>query len=283
MADDPSEKPSNDESATTVNLSDKKIFIGLGVLFLLIAIAYGMSLGPIETPESQEATAEEVSATEDQVEEIERAYSDGSSAEPAETMIEVGFDLENAKKERILGDPFAPIKITEHSSLTCGHCGRFHRETFKAFQAEYIDTGKAYLVFSDFPLNAPALHATMAARCISDDTAYFNFLQVLFETQDDWAADNNYLQFLENTAARFGLDKATFTACVQNQDLQDTLLKRMQAVQSQWEVRKTPSFVVNNQKVITGSLPLDAFVKAIQEAVAQIEAKSSPQPVNAGE
>ncbi len=98
----------------------------------------------------------------------------------------VEIDTAAAISDRILGDPNAPIKISEHSSLTCGHCGNFHKGTFKELKKRLIDTGKAYLVFSDFPLNGPAMHASMVARCLPQDQ-YFDFLQMLFETQDECA------------------------------------------------------------------------------------------------
>ena len=64
------------------------------------------------------------------------------------------FDLEKAATPRILGNPDAPVKISEHSSFTCGACSAFHKDNFKQIKKDYIDTGKAYLVFDDFPRNA---------------------------------------------------------------------------------------------------------------------------------
>ena len=294
MADKTSKTDKKKDKGATAKSSDTKIFIGVGILFLFLAIAYGMSLGPIEIPEAPKANIEE-----SEIDEIEQAYSeDGMAIDDAEEVvaddIEVevsenletsspAFDLAAAKKERVLGDPSAPIKITEHSSLTCGHCGKFHTETFKELKAAYLDTGEAYLVFSDFPLNAPALHATMAARCIADNQKYFEFIGELFETQKDWAGENNYLSLLESKAEAYGIDKATFAACVQNQELQDSILKRMQAVQKQWEISSTPSFVIDNQVVLSGARPYDDFDKAIKDAVTEIHGENSPEPANEGE
>lgn len=257
--------------------SDKKFFIGLGVLFVFLAVMYGMSLGPLPEPEGTETAEAEV--TEAEASDVEQAYNEEAAVEveTAETLEELladpSFDLAAAKTERILGDTSAPIKITEHSSFSCGHCGKFHRETFKAFKEAYIDTGKAYLVFSDFPLNAPALHATKASRCVPEDR-YFDFVDALFADQENWAFEPNYLSLLQNKAAEFGLDKEGFDACLQNKELQDALLARMKAVQGQWEIRSTPSFVVNNQVVVTGALAFDKFDEAIQDAVKQIEAEN---------
>lgn len=255
------------KEAAPAKKSDKKLFLLLGALFVFMAIAYGISLGPIPVPEAE--------VDEAGVEEIEQAYSEDSAEIPvAEDAEEALFDLALAKKERIIGDTSAPVKITEYASLSCGHCGTFHKETYPAFKEAYIDTGKAYLVFADFPLNPPALHATMTARCLPEDQ-YFPFINDLFENQDDWAYDRNYLSYLETKAGERGLSKEAFTQCVQSQELQDALVKRMQATQGQFNISSTPSFVVNNQVVISGAVSFEEFDQQIQNALAQIEAENT--------
>lgn len=177
----------------------------------------------------------------------------------------MNLDLNAALKPRILGNTDAPIKISEHSSFTCSHCGKFHRTTFDGFKSAYIDTGKAYMVFSDFPLNAPALHASMIGRCI-DEGQYFSYVDHLFKNQDKWAYDTKYLEYLKNEALEHGLSEADFRSCLQNTKLREGLLANMKSVQNQWDVTSTPSFVVNNKTVINGALSVDEFVKKVEAA-----------------
>lgn len=184
---------------------------------------------------------------------------------PDEMAESVNIDVTAALQERILGNPSAPVKISEHSSFTCGHCGKFHQDVFVKLKEEFIDTGKAYLVFSDFPLNGPALHASMVARCLPQDK-FFNFVDMLFERQEDWAYDAGYLTFLKQKAVQNGLTPAEFQACLKNQELRAGILNRMQAAQAQWQVRATPSFVINNKTLIGGALPFEEFAKKINEA-----------------
>lgn len=206
---------------------------------------------------------------EDASEQVET--SDAVNAGDAPAATEAGdFDLEAALKPRILGDTSAPIKISEHASFSCGHCGDFHKNVFKELKAAYIDTGKAYLVFSDFPLNAPALHATMAARCVAEDK-FFDFTAELFEKQKDWAYSPSYLAKLKTMAGTYGLDGKAFDACVKNEELQAGIIAGVQAAQSQWNVRATPSFVINNQITIGGAHNFADFEKSIQDALAKIE------------
>lgn len=53
----------------------------------------------------------------------------------------------------IKGDLDAPLTIYEFSSFTCPHCGNLHQNVLPQIYADFIDTGKAKLVFRDFPLD----------------------------------------------------------------------------------------------------------------------------------
>ncbi len=179
-----------------------------------------------------------------------------------------GIDGEAALKERTLGDPNAPVTIREHSSLTCGHCAAFHKDTFKALKETFIDTGKVYLIFTDFPLNAPALHAGMVARCLPEER-YFDFVQLLFETQENWASEASYLKYLKQNAQLVGLDGDQVKACLQSTALQEGLLKRMQESQTKFEISSTPTFVINEETVIRGNAGIEGFTKAIETELAK--------------
>ena len=67
--------------------------------------------------------------------------------------------------ERILGQPKAPIELIEYASLTCPHCAKFHNGPWVKIKKEYVDTGKAKLIYRDFPTDQLALAASMIARC----------------------------------------------------------------------------------------------------------------------
>lgn len=172
--------------------------------------------------------------------------------------VTVKIDVETAAAERILGNPEAPLRVVEFSSFTCGHCGQFHQKTFKTFKEQWIDTGRAYLVFSDFPLNAPALHASMVARCLPQDK-YFDFVQMLFEEQDNWAYDVGYQDFLKEKSAENGLSSEEFSACLKSEELQNAILERVRASQQQFEINATPSFVINNAEAFSGTLSYADF------------------------
>ena len=65
----------------------------------------------------------------------------------------------------VLGNDQAPIKIKIFSSLTCPHCADFHIKVVPELKREYIDSGKAQIIFIDFPLDEAAFNAAKLLHC----------------------------------------------------------------------------------------------------------------------
>lgn len=256
--------------ADNINPSGKKPPIAL---FIAIAAAVLLAICVVQYISQNKEAALTVESTIEQPAETTEAPTD--TAAPATVTIDVNAAL----SDRTLGDTSAPVKISEHASFTCGHCGDFHRETFAKLKKEYIDTGKAYLVFSDFPLNAPAVQASMVARCLPQEK-YFDFVSLLFEKQQDWAYNPNYLDYLKVEAGKAGLDEAHFQACIQNTELQEGIVNRMKGVQAQWNINSTPSFVINNRNTVSGAIPFEEFKKLIEAELAG-EKSAAPAPAAA--
>lgn len=58
----------------------------------------------------------------------------------------------------VLGDPNAPVKIVEFSDYECPFCARYSQSTFLRLKQNFIDTGRVYYEFKDFPLTS--IHPT---------------------------------------------------------------------------------------------------------------------------
>jgi protein-disulfide isomerase len=71
--------------------------------------------------------------------------------------------------DHVLGKADAPITIIEYASLTCPHCAEFNKEVLPEVKTKYIETGKAKLIYRDFPLDQWALRASVLARCAPAD------------------------------------------------------------------------------------------------------------------
>ena len=167
--------------------------------------------------------------------------------------------------DRILGDPAAPVTILDYSSMTCPHCASFHNETLPRITEEYIDTGKARLIFRDFPFGVLAKAAAMVSRCVDKDS-YYGFLTVLFRSQDQWSQSKEPALELERMARFAGLSKADFEACLSNQALVKGIEENAAKAHEEFGIESTPTFFING-KEITGAAPFDQFKTAIDEAL----------------
>ena len=169
--------------------------------------------------------------------------------------------------DRILGDANAPVTIIEYSSLTCPHCANFHKNTLPEVKENWIETGRARIVYRHFPFDALGLRAAMVANCIEGDR-HFSFLDALFYGQELWTRAKDPLGALAQVAALAGLDKATFDACIADEAELERILIRAKDARETYGVNSTPTFIINGTKV-QGAVGYDEFNKALEEAAAR--------------
>jgi protein-disulfide isomerase len=146
-----------------------------------------------------------------------------------------------------LGDPKAPNVVIEYGSLTCSHCQRFNAETFKPFKAKYIDTGKVYYVFREFPLNAVDQSAIMEVRCAPAEK-FFALVDFLYEQQANWAFVDNPQVALAGLLKQAGIGQDAFDACLKNQPILDGINAVKTRAADKFGVSATPTFFFNGKK-----------------------------------
>ncbi|MCC7273738.1 MAG: DsbA family protein [Alphaproteobacteria bacterium] len=166
--------------------------------------------------------------------------------------------------DRIIGKPDAPITIVEYASFTCPHCAAFHKDTLPKLRETWIDTGKAKLVFRDFPLDGAALRAAMMARCLPAER-YFPVVDILFRNQDSWSRARDPLAALSGIGRLSGLPQEAFDACMKNEALQKGILTRAFEAQQQQKVEATPSFVVNGE-LMRGAATYEELDRVLKKA-----------------
>lgn len=159
--------------------------------------------------------------------------------------------------EIVLGQANAPVTIIEYASITCGHCGRFHRDLLPALKAKYIDTGIARLMFREFPLEQVAAAAALLARCAAPERTY-DMINVLFERQQKWLASGDVRAALGTIASEFGLDDAAFEACLNNEALFKQIAEVRRRAHREFGVSSTPTFFING-KPLVGPTSLEEF------------------------
>jgi len=172
------------------------------------------------------------------------------------------LSTEEALKDRILGDPNAGVTIIEYASMTCPHCATFHTDTLPELKRKYIDSGKVNLIMRDFPFDRVGLAAAMMARCAPAER-YHRFLDVLFETQEQWASASDPVSELKRIGQLGGLAPADFDACLGNEELMNGIIQgRLDAV-NEFDINSTPTFIIGD-RVINGAQPFEAFDEVLQ-------------------
>ena len=164
-----------------------------------------------------------------------------------------------------LGPADAKVTIVEYASLTCPHCAQFHTTVMPAIKKEFVETGKVRFVYRDFPLDRLALAAAMVARCAPEEKS-LAVTSRLFETQPTWARAEHPIAAIAEVVAPLGLDQAAVDACVQNEDVAKPVLEQAIYGQETFEIRSTPTFIVNGE-VLVGALSPEAFAEKIDAAL----------------
>ncbi|GAA0191038.1 protein-disulfide isomerase [Brevundimonas nasdae] len=144
----------------------------------------------------------------------------------------------------------AKVTVVEYASVTCPHCAIWQENTYPAFKAKYVDTGKVRYIFRELP--TPPVDAATAgflvARCAGPDK-YFDVVHQLMKTQQEMITTSPR-EWLLRTAQAAGLSEEQFNQCVTDKNAVAAMEKRVQAARAQG-VTGTPAFYVNDTQVIS--------------------------------
>lgn len=171
---------------------------------------------------------------------------------------------EIGENEHVLGQPDAPITIIEYASLTCPHCADFHQDTLPQLKSDWIETGKAKLVFRHYPLDRLALAAALMTNCFEGDR-FFGVLDMLFARQQQWSRAENPGQALARIGAQAGMDQQTFEQCVTDQQEAQAILQTQKQGRDKADIQSTPTFLIEGEK-IEGAKPYSEFEQVLQNA-----------------
>ena len=172
----------------------------------------------------------------------------------------------------IRGDPNAKITIIEFSDFQCPFCAKFHSDTLPLLMQNYINTGKAKLVYRDFPIESihpNAVPAAHASECADDQGKFWEMHDMIFENQRNW----QNLEILESVdvfkkyALDIGMDGDEFDSCMSTVKHIDEIRKDLEDGQA-YGVTGTPGFFVGNEETgftkIIGAQPFSSFQKVIE-------------------
>lgn len=179
-------------------------------------------------------------------------------------------NIKNVKTDGdpFIGNPSAPLTIAFWSDFQCPFCKQFELNTFPQIVKDYVDTGKAKIVFMDFAFlgsdsSVAALYNRSVWKLYPDQ--YFAWRTAMYQAQDEEGdqgfGDAASIDKLNATIA--GLDATKIAADVKA----NTATYQAEADSDKAEAQKagvnaTPSLIVGTQ-LIQGAYPFGTFQTAI--------------------
>lgn len=123
-------------------------------------------------------------------------------------------------------------------------------------------------VVRDFPLtdiHPSAMLAAAASRCASAQGQFWPMYERLFETHTvEWGGvPNRDRPVFEEFAGALGLDRAAFSACLDDPATEQAINAEMDLARS-LGINSTPNFLVNGQ-LLRGALPFRSFADLIRQ------------------
>ena len=177
--------------------------------------------------------------------------------------------LNLSEDDFFIGNVDAPITIIEYASMSCGHCASFHNNTLETLKKEYVETGKVKFVFRDFPFNYPALLGSVVMRCVPTEVRY-DYMNALFKLQKTWIFPENAktTEELYKIMQSGGMTKDKFNECYSNLDNENLILEGVMAAQKDFNIKSTPSFIVNGN-LVEGNKNIKEFRQIIDKILSE--------------
>lgn len=179
--------------------------------------------------------------------------------------------ISTAMGSPILGNPSAPITIVEFGDYQCHQCYNWFHNTKPAIVEDYIETGKANLVFVDLAfLGSDSPKAAQASYCAEDQEMYWDYHDLLYISQESkidggWANTERLKAF----AFSLGLNMELFDNCLDSGKYSKRVQYNIQQARDHG-VRGTPGFFIigpDGQEQLGGAQPLSVFKQVLDKMV----------------
>lgn len=261
-------KEESGKSSGSLNLNIKQV----GILGLILGCAIGFTLGFA----SAEVLDSPNQNTGQPAEQVEEDYDNTPNVE--------SISLEG---EPVLGDENASMTIVSYEDFQCPYCKVFEDRTFDQLKSEYIDTGKAKLVWKDLPYpelgHNWAEESARVMECVyrEDNKAFWNVKSDIFDNQKSITEENVKSKIL-SYATDEDVSESNVETCLQEGSPEEEIQRDKNEASSfdtkyksqgrLWSfVSGTPSFVVfeegSSEGVqMVGAQPFNAVEQKIQEA-----------------
>jgi len=147
------------------------------------------------------------------------------------------------------GNPRAGLVITEYSDFQCPSCGRM-QGVLKDLLERY--EGQIRLAFKHLPLaraHPHALSAARAAECAGAQQKFWEYHDLLFSRQAEWAKEKEPIAQYRTYARELKLDEERFLSCLKSPAIHAVIERDGQEAEVR-QVNATPTFFIGSERLV---------------------------------
>ena len=150
-----------------------------------------------------------------------------------------------------LGDFDAPLLIEVYSDYQCSFCAHYFVETIIPIIDEYVNTGRARLIYQDLAFEGERSQwAAEAAHCANDQGKFWEYHQMILNERyisgktDVYKKDN-----LKKVAKEIDLDKCEFNICFDSEKYTQIVKNATKVGFDERGINGTPTTLFNGEMV----------------------------------
>ncbi len=186
----------------------------------------------------------------------------------SETTIDTQGSTDTQSAILTIGNPNAKVTIIEYADYKCPECGKYHQSAGQQIRKDYVDTGRAKIVFRPYPVYAEdGAKALAGSYCAQNQGKFVEYHDALFEymwvnhfRQKDYqkAIDPVLTEpVMRDILKTLGMNFDTYTACLNSEATKKAYEDDIYLAAPD-EIQGTPSFIIGGQKIV-GPQPYNVF------------------------
>jgi protein-disulfide isomerase len=149
------------------------------------------------------------------------------------------------ERDGVLGDPNAPVTVTEYVDLQCPICAEASVQTLPTLIDEYVKTGKVKLELRLMHFLGPdSIKAARVAAGAQQQDKLWSFVETFYANQGTENSGYATDEFLRNVATTAGVDADAALQYADTDEAEQALTDANQAAQAVG-ADSTPTFTVN--------------------------------------
>jgi len=187
------------------------------------------------------------------------------------TLLPVLASAGEVDRAKSFGNPSAPLTIELFSDFQCPSCRALHMQELPLIMKDFVNPGKAYLVYKEFPLTQHA-HSKEAATlaCASARVGkYEKVADVLFQNQPSWEASGKVFETVASVLTP--AEQAKVRALAKDPSVMKEVEDDLQEGQLE-RVNQTPTMIIirsGKKYPIGGALNYDLLKRFLDELISK--------------